>query len=52
MDKKVLERPRGIKTIKVQAQASYSGYLNNADLTLGEEMHLSIGLFFNIVKKQ
>lgn len=38
----------GWKYVKVQLQASYSGYLNKPRLYIGEESHLSVGLYVAI----
>jgi hypothetical protein len=41
----------GWKSVKVQVQAVYSRYLNNPRLYIGEEYHLSLGLYFALGKK-
>lgn len=38
----------GCENIKVQLQALYAGYLNKHESDIGEEVHLSAGLFFTI----
>lgn len=38
----------GWKYVKVQLQASYSGYLNRPKLYFGEESHISIGIYIAI----
>jgi hypothetical protein len=41
----------GWKYVKLQIQAAYSGYLNNPELYIGEEYHLSIGLYCALGKR-
>ena len=41
----------GWKNIKIQAQISYTGYMNKPNLYFYEEAHLSGGLYFNIPVK-
>jgi hypothetical protein len=41
----------GWKNIKVQVQASYARYLNSPILYIGEEAHLSIGLYFMLAER-
>jgi hypothetical protein len=38
----------GWKNIKVQFQASYSAYLNSPRIYIGEEVHVSAGLYFTL----
>jgi hypothetical protein len=41
----------GWKSVKVQVQAVYSRYLNNPRLYIGEEYHISLGLYCTLGKK-
>jgi hypothetical protein len=41
----------GWKSVKVQIQAVYSRYLNNPRLYIGEEYHISLGLYCTLGKK-
>ena len=41
----------GWKSVKVQVQAVYSWYLNNPKLYIGEDYHISLGLYCTLGKK-
>ena len=41
----------GWKSVKVQLQAVFSRYLNNPELNIGEEYHISLGLYCTLGKK-
>jgi hypothetical protein len=41
----------GWKSVKVQVQAVYSGYLNDPNLYIGEKYHISLGLYGSFGKK-